>query len=483
MNTGLYSTYLGVYIAAITAVGIYHAVKVKTMDDYLVAGRRTGFWHTVASMVATACGSATFIGFVGMGYSSGINGIFFWILPAVFFGLFFSLLFSPVIIKLRQYTIPDVFALRFGRSAAIVPAVMQVVVYSVPVLAIQFIGMGTVFSTFLGMDLSTGILLGFVVVTAAALFGGMPTVIVTDVLQAIILTIGILVLFAFTLQYVGGIEQVLHTTPASYWNPLGATGWETFASLALTVGPFYLVWQTTWQRAFAAKNERTAKSGLTWGIIVAAAVSCVSFLSGIAIRAALPHDIAPDLVFTTAVSTVLPTVLGGLVILGLASAIMSGADSFILMGSASIARDLYQRFLKPDASPKQMLRISRLSAVLLCTGSLIVALSSRGIVPLLILITKTMGASTVIPFLALMFWKRATRKGIIAGTSVGCVTTLGWYLAGNPFVMEAIVGYTSCLITTVTVSLTTSHAPDEQPKAVYFDDLQTPPILTSRKVP
>jgi SSS family solute:Na+ symporter len=239
----------------------------------------------------------------------------------------------------------------------------------------------------------------------------------------------------------------------------------------LTVGPFYLVWQTTWQRIFAAKNEVTAVRGITIGNILTMLILSLSFLIGITARGYLPHDLRPDLVFTQAISTIFPAAIGGLVVVGLAAALMSGADSFIMMGSASVARDIYQQYIKPDSTEKQMLKVSRWSVVLISLIGLVVALNGKGIIPLYLLAVKTVGAATVFPFFALMFWKRATRTGILAGMLTGGVMTIGWYLAGNPFVMEAVPGYLACLVVMIPASLLTSHAPDEQVKAAYFEEL------------
>jgi len=86
-NVLIYTIYLVVYILIMMGIGLYYATKSKSIDDYLVAGRSQGFWAITGTIVATTCGAAAFIGFVGLGYTSGISGIFFWIIPAVFFGL------------------------------------------------------------------------------------------------------------------------------------------------------------------------------------------------------------------------------------------------------------------------------------------------------------------------------------------------------------------------------------------------------------
>jgi len=467
-NVLIYAVYLGIYILIIISIGIYHAKKSKSMDDYLVAGRDQGFWSITGTMVATLCGAAAFIGFVSLGYVGGISGIFFWIIPALFFGLLLAIVFSRVLRRSGLYTFPDAFALRFGKNAALIPAVIQTFVYAIPTLAIQFIGIGTIFATFFGINMEMGIVIGFLVVVVYMLFGGMRAVISTDAIQSVILTIGLFLLFGFGLHYAGGIETVIRNTPAEYWNPLGKSSISDFLYLALTIGPFYLVWQSSWQRIFAAKDEATARKGLVSGWLIASLILCFSFLIGIIARGYLPHDLTPDLVFTQSISTVFPPAVGGFVLIGLAAALMSGADSFIMSGSASITRNIYQQYLRPDANDRQMLKVSRLSVLLISVFGLAIALFAEGIIPVYILVLKIVGAGLVFPFLALMFWRRATQKGVIAGMVTGVVVTIGWNIAGNPFVIQAVPGYLSSLVATVVVSLLTSHAADEQIGALYF---------------
>ncbi|MBU0517047.1 MAG: sodium:solute symporter family protein [Proteobacteria bacterium] len=473
VNVPLYAVYLGSYLAVMIGIAVYHSLKIKSVEEYLVAGRRAGFWRIVGTIIATNCGAASFIGFVGLGYKTGVNGIFFWLVPAVLFSVLFAVVFGRVLRRLNLYTIPDAFALRFGRNAALAPALFQILVFAVPVLAIQFIGLGAILKTFFGLEMKLGIIIGFAVVLAYTLLGGMPTTIMTDVIQAVILIVGLGLLFVFGIHYAGGVSRVVEITPAHYWNPFGRAGFWSFLSLALTVGPFYLVWQTTWQRIFAARDEGTAVWGVSAGMVFTLLILSLSFLIGIIARGYLPLDLKPDTVFTQAVSTVFPAAIGGLVVVGLAAALMSGADSFLMMGSASVARDIWQQYFRPGADQRQMLTVSRVSVVLISLSALVVALVGKGIIPVFILVVKTGGAAVVWPFLALMFWRRATRKGVLAGMIAGGVVTVGWHLAGNPGVMEAVPGYLSCLVALVAVSLLTAHAPDEQVKAAYFEPLET----------
>jgi SSS family solute:Na+ symporter len=146
---------------------------------------------------------------------------------------------------------------------------------------------------------------------------------------------------------------------------------------------------------------------------------------------------------------------------------MSGADSYIMSGSASVTRNIYQQYVHPDATDRQMLKASRLSVLLISVIGLVSALFAKGIIPFLILFTKIVGAGLVFPFLALMFWRRATQKGVTAGMITGVLVTVGWNIAGNPFVIQAVPGYLSSLVAIIVVSLLTSHAADEQVEALY----------------
>lgn len=481
MVNPIYTAYFCAYIALMMGIGVYYGRKITSADAYLIADWNVGFTNIVGSTVATACGAAAFIGFVGLGFTTGIQGFFFWVVPATVFSILLAVVFGRVLRQLRQYTIADVFALRFGKNAAFIPSVSQIVIYVIPTLAIQYIGMGTIFTTFFGMDLKIAVFLGFLVIFPYTFLGGLPATIVTDKIQAVLLSGGLLLLFFLGLHYAGGIHEVKNVTPSYYWNPLGGTGVSSFVSLVFTVGPFYLVWQTTWQRIFAARDGDTAVKGISVGFLLSGAILLFSFFTGIAARGFLPHNTHPDLVFTETISRVFPPVLGGLVVVGLAAAIMSGGDSFIMMGSASVARDIYQQYFRPHATKTQMLWVSRWSALFISVTALVVALAGKGIIPMYILVVKTVGAGLVFPFIALMFWRRATRKGVIASMITGITVTIAWDILGSPYVIEAVAGYVSSLFVLLAVSLVTAHSPDEQVTAAYFEPLHVNTGITHEK--
>lgn len=224
MTSPVYIVYFSAYAALMFDIGIYHMRKIKSMDAYLVAGRNVGFWKIVGTMIATSCGAAAFIGFVGMGFTQGISGIFFLIVPATVFGIALASLFGRLLRRTGMYTIPDIFALRFGKNAALIPSIIQIFIYAIPILAIQYIGMGTIFATFFGIGMKTGIIVGFIIISTYTLLGGLPAVIETDRIQAVVLTLGLLLLFVLGIGYGGGVRKIVDITPVYYWAPLGGNG-------------------------------------------------------------------------------------------------------------------------------------------------------------------------------------------------------------------------------------------------------------------
>lgn len=153
MISTVYVAYFSVYIALMFGTGVYYARKIKSMDQYLVADRNVGFWRIVGTIIATSCG-----------------------------------------------------------AAALIPSLFQIFIFSIPALAIQYIGMGTILATFLGMGMKTGIVVSFVIISIYTLLGGLPAVIDTDRIQAIILTLALFLFFLFGIRYAGGMEKVLDMT-------------------------------------------------------------------------------------------------------------------------------------------------------------------------------------------------------------------------------------------------------------------------------
>lgn len=467
-----YLSYIVIYFILMFAMGFYYFFKVKTYDDYLIGSWNMGFWPIVGTIVSTWCGAAVFIGWVGMGFTVGLSGFFKFALPGVLFCLLLIVAFAGPLRRQRLYTLADLFGERFGGRSGIIPSVLSAFVYSVPTLALQMVGMSTIFAITLGIDTNTGIALSFALILGFTILGGLPATIITDALQSIIVIIGIVALVIASVVYAGGFDDILANTPIEYISPLGPNGLGEILLYALSVGPFYLVWQSTWQRIFASKSEKVARKAGVTGFIIAGAISFLPFSIGVIARQYVPLDMDPDLLFSYVTAELLPPAIGGIVFIGLLAALMTGATSFILQGSSNLTRDLYQRLIKPNADNKQLMFSSRLSVVIISALGLVAAYFITDIASAYQWALRLSATVLVFPFLAVMFWQKVTKAGMVWSMILALIATLSWPYLGIGL-NHTIFGFSVNIISLIGISLFTQHDKTEQVRAVYWQDLDS----------
>lgn len=467
-----YLVYIVIYFCLMFAMGIYYYFRVKTYDNYLIGSWNMGFWSIVGTIISTWCGAAVFIGWLGMGFTVGISGFFKFALPGILFCLLLIYMFAAPLRRQRLYTLADLFGERFGGKSGIVPSVMSAFIYSVPTLALQIVGMSTIFNIAFGLQFNWGIILSFILILSFTILGGLPATIVTDALQSFIIVVGIIVLFIVSVTYAGGFNSIVDNTPSEILSPAGPFGLSEVLLYALSVGPFYLVWQSTWQRIFASKDERTAKNAGVTGFAIAGAISILPFSIGIIARGFVPLDFDPDLLFSYITAQLLHPAIGGIILVALMAALMTGATSFILQGSSNLTRDLYQRILNPRATEKQLMFSSRISVVIITVLGLLVAFFLTDIASAYQWALRLSATVMVFPFLAVMFWRRVTKTGVLWSMILSLIATLSWPFLGLK-IDHTIFGFLVSVVTLVVISLLTKHDETEQVKQVYWENLKS----------
>lgn len=465
-----YLTYTVCYFVVMFAIGGYYFFKVKTSDEYLIANWNMGFWSITGTIISTCAGAAVFIGWVGMGYSVGISGFLKFALPASVFSIALIYFFSGPLRRQKLYTLADLFSERFGDRVGLIPSIFSAFVYSVPTTALQMVGMATLFATVFGVPYNWAIMLAFALILGFTILGGLVATIVTDALQSVIVIIGIFLLFFAAISYAGGPDAILANSPESHLSLFGAEGLGEVLTFALSVGPFYLVWQSTWQRIFASRTERIAiRAGIT-GFVIFGVIALLPYLIGLSAVQFVPQGMPPDMIFSYLTVELLPPYLGGIVVIGLLSALMTGADSFILQGSSNLAEDFYRRLINPAASEAQKMFVARLSVVIISVLSLGVAYLMTDIISAYQWALRLSSTTLVMPFLAVMFWSRATAAGCLWSMITAIPVTIAWQMLGSG-IDPVFPGMTVSLVMLVAVSLATRHSRTECPKAIFWDDL------------
>ena len=293
----------------------------------------------------------------------------------------------------------------------------------------------------------------FMVYTATSCCLG---VVYTDVLQFYMLIVFVYILIPVAALFnVGGFANFAANLDPALVEPHidGSILGDIITYLVFTMAGAEM-----WQRAFAAKSRRAAKRGMFLGTAVYGVTIVLVYFMGVVgrhIRRRHPAQYgSTDAVVPALAIRILPAGLTGLALAGMLSVIMSTADSYLLVSVQTCVHDI-GKTIRPQMPERTEISLSRISIVL-PLGALVIALYIHNAYNILMFAWSFYAASAGIPAFAALFWKKATKTGVMAGLLGGFVVCVGWKLAGQPFGLGAAVpGTVACGIALVVVSLAT----------------------------
>lgn len=456
------------FLVGIFVVALVSSRRIKTADDYVMANFSLGFFPICGTVIATVTGSAALIGSAGKGFEMGVPYIITTI-SFVFFTIVATIILGPTIRKLKLYTIPDLFMRRFGKASALIPALIIGFLYMTPTFGMQLVGMSSILSSAVDLPIVWGIMIGFVISVIFTLMGGMFSVAWTDTIQTIVILVGVILMFFFGLHYDGGWDVVKQDTPDHIFNFFSIGGIELI-NWFLVFGPFYVVWQTTWQRISAARTTKVGVTSVVIGFIISGVIATLALFVGIMALQSLPSNTHPDLVYTQFMTEVFPPSIGGLFMVSLLAALLTGATSFLLSGAINISRDIYQGWIAPNAEDAKVLKAARLSVAGMAILGLLVALFIHDIIQIYQFALSFTAVTLFMPVLAAMFWERATKKGVVTSIIGSLIVSFVWNLSGNPFGLHEIApGLVVSFLLLVGVSLFTEHSEEEEVTSYYSE--------------
>lgn len=452
---------IGLYLVVMLLVGVWFVKRIKNTDDYYVAGRTLGPVVLAATVCATIIGGSAMMGRAGIAYTTGFKAI----ATAVpyMLGMFIFSGFAGRIQKVGEKynieSIPSLFEFRFGKAAKVVLAAM-VAFAMVGTVAAQVTATATIIKLLggqVGISYEMGALIAtmiFIIYTAASgLFG----VVYTDVVQFFMLIIFVYLLIpTSSIASLGGLGAFWANVDKSYITPY--IDGEILGDI-VTYLVFTMAGAEMWQRAFAAKDGKSAKRGMFWGTAVYAVTIVLLFTMGLAAQQLLPNVVeefgTADAVVPALAIKILPPGLTGLALSGILSVMMSTADSYLLVSVQTVVSDIGKTF-HPQMTQKHEILFSRIASVVLALGALVIALYIKSAYDVLMFAWAFYAAAAGLPALAALCWKKATSAGILAGMIGGFAVTVGWKLAGQPFGLGATVpGALVCGVLLVAVSLAT----------------------------
>lgn len=417
---------VGLYFVLLLFIGYFIKKKVGDLDDYFLAGRKLTLPIFVATLVSTWYGGT--LGVVELSYNYGIvNWItqgFFWYLSYLFFALFLA----KKIRKSNLYTIPDQLEKFYDKKSRFLGAIFN---FFMVTPAPYILSLGIIFGLMFGWPTWLGIVIGTIMILFYTIRGGFLADLFTDVIQFFLMFFGVGLLAIFAVVKFGGLGFLQANLPASHFTLTG--GWTTQMILVWGFIAFWtLVDPGFYQRCYAAKDSSIPKKGILISILFWLVFDIFTTVIGMYARAAMPGIEATTSLPIFAAS-LLPIGIVGLFFVGLIASIMSTIDSFALLGAMNISHDLYKNIFKPDATEKQVMKVTKIGILITGILSLLIALFASSIIAIWYTIGTVGISALLVPVLAGFFYKKkksanAAFYSIIGGSSTSIVWLVHGYL-------------------------------------------------------
>ncbi|EHK69317.1 Na+/solute symporter [Pseudomonas psychrotolerans L19] len=402
------------YALAMLLLGWYGMRRARNQEEFLVAGRNLGPACYLGTMAATVLGGAATVGTVRLGYVHGLSG--FWLCAMLGGGiLVLNLFLAKPLLKLRIYTVTQVLERRYTPLARQASAAIMFV-YALMLSVVSVLAMGTVIQVLFELPFWSAILLGGSVVVIYSSIGGMWSLTLTDIVQFVIKTAGLMfVLLPICLTRVGGWDALVAKLPASAF-ALTTLGYDTIFTYFLIYFFGILIGQDIWQRVFTARSEGVARVAGSLAGVYCVIYGLVGALIGMCARVLLPDLADANNAFAAIVRSALPDGIRGLVIAAALAAMMSTASAGLLAASTTLTEDLLPRLRGGRAST---LGMARLFTLLTGLAVLAIALLVNDVIGALTLAYNLLVGGILVPLLGAILWPRATTAGALASMLLG----------------------------------------------------------------
>jgi len=422
-----------IYPLILIAVSLWRSRAVKSHEDFMVAGRSVPVALLVGTLVCTWIGSGSLFGGAGLAFRSGISML--WFSFGAWVGLVVAYFIAGRVRRIAQYTVPDLLEQRYNAAARLLGALAIVMAY-VTIAAYQFRGGGWILSIVTDGAISPtqGMYITAAAIVIFTALAGMVSIVTVDIFNGIIIVLGVFFALPYMVFELGGVGQIVANLPPTHLTPLGGHNLLWVAGVALPTFLLLLGESGMYQKFFSARDASAARKavvGMVLGVVVLETALALLAIVG---RAAFPDLITQTSIVGRAASETvilyvarhgLP-VLGGAILLAAAIAIvLSTGNTFLLVPSTNVSRDIYQRFIRPDAGEKQMVSLQRVFVVVFGGVGLLLLTQFETVLSMALYAYSLVGASLTPALLAAFFWKRVTPQGGVACIAGGLGSIVG----------------------------------------------------------
>ncbi len=463
-----------IYLLILIVIAFWTFRLNKTLGDFLLAGRKLGTWVVTFSERASGESAWLLLGLPGVLYASGFVEI--WVAIGCTSGILFSWMFisRKLRIETGKYgalTLPDFFESRLndrGHSLRIFSSIVITFFFTFYVCA-QLMAAGKLFSLFLPITDTQAMLIGGGIIVFYTLMGGFFAVAWTDFVQAILMVGTLVILPIVALIDIGGWDKALGHIAATNPQHLTLLGGRTGLAAALSVisglawGLGYMGMPHLLTRYMAIKNPNNLRKGtvigISWAVLAFWGAMFIGLFGTVLLAGQNIGD--QEKVMPLMAIELFPGWMAGILIAGALAAMMSTADSQLLVTTSALSEDIYHQLMNKKADQKQLVRLSRIITLSVGMAAFLIALSARQLVfEMVAFAWSGLGAAFGPALLLTLWWKKTTRQGVLWAMIAGTVVTIVWRLIPplKAALFEIVPAFLLALIICIIVSLAT-HKP------------------------
>jgi SSS family solute:Na+ symporter len=417
------------YAVLLLALGMLLSQRVRDTGDFYVAGRKLGAGLVFSTLLAANIGAGSTVGATGLGFRDGLSA-WWWVGSAGIGSALLAWTVGPRIWRVARehdlYTVGDYLELRYNRSVRVFTAVL-LWLGSLSILAGQFIAVAWILNVTLGFGKPLGCLIAASVTTTYFTAGGLHVSARVNVLQLTVKMAGFAVAFGY-LWYVGRGLDWVHAAGLSSGNRpaylsfggIGAAGILQYISV---LAPAFIISPGILQKVFAARDAKSVRLGISLNAAGLLAFAFVPAVMGTIARGQFPLLENGELALPMLLLKSLPLWLGGLLLGAVFSAELSAADAVLFMLTTSLSRDLYQTYFRPDAGDRQLMRVTRRTAVACGAIGSGIGMLIPTVISALTIFYTLLTAALFFPVLAGLYTRRVSGPAALATMMVSVAVT------------------------------------------------------------
>lgn len=468
----------GGYLLLLFGLAFWSRRDSHSISGYYLAERKLPWWVVAFSTNATGESGWLLLGLTGMGYAVGAQAL--WVVLGETVGIFLAWTLVSRRLKrvsddISAVTVPDVLVSVLGDKRHILRLLSIIIILSMVLtyVAAQLAASGKAFNGFMDIDYEFAVLVGAAVVVGYTFFGGHKAVAYTDFVQGLLMLASLILIPAVAISALGGwtamtdaLREIDPGLLSLYDQTAGLPGWIAIIGFLAVGLPFLGVPQLL-VRFMSARSEADLTRARTVSVFVIILFDVGAVLTGMAGRALFPGLADPEVILPLLSTELLPAVISGLVLVTILAAIMSTADSLLLLASSAVVRDFVQHVRGSKRTDRQLAGYGKLVTVIIGAGATAVAITEVPVIFWFVLFSWSgLGAAFGPVILCLLMYRKTTLPGAVAGMLGGFATVVLWVLVFKDQayeLYEMIPGFLAGLALTLLVSRLTYAFADSSP--------------------